>query len=229
MTQSDSLLTQHNIDLVIFDCDGVLVNSEILSQRVLLNMLNDLGVNVSQDYFYTHFLGYNFEHVTAQVLADFSVTLTREFRDSFTEALSNVFASELETTPDLHSVLSQLDVNSCVATSGSPEKVKGSLHYTGLENYFNGRVFTSSEVKKGKPAPDLFLHAAAKMNVLPENCLVIEDSPTGIKAALAANMQVIRYAGASHMKNKEFNTQLIDGVSTIDHWGQLFEKYSSLN
>ena len=120
MTQSNSLPNQHNIDLIIFDCDGVLVNSEILSQRVLLNKLKELGVNASEDYFYTHFLGYNFEHVTAKVLADFSVTLTREFREDFREALINVFASELETTPDLHKFLSQLDVASCVATSGSP-------------------------------------------------------------------------------------------------------------
>lgn len=229
MVQSGSLLSKHDIKLIIFDCDGVLVDSEILSQRVLLHMLKGIGVNASEDYFYTHFLGYNFEHVTAKVLEDFSVTLTSEFRESYRKALVKVFASELVTTVGLNGLLSQLNVSSCVATSGSPEKVKHSLSFTGLENFFNGRVFTSSEVEKGKPAPDLFLYAAAKMGVLPENCLVIEDSPTGIKAALAANMRVIRYTGASHMKNRKITTQLLDGISTIDHWEQLFEKYSSLN
>jgi HAD superfamily hydrolase (TIGR01549 family) len=229
MTQSDSLADENSIDLIIFDCDGVLVDSEILSQRVLLNMLKELGVNATSDYFYTHFLGYNFEHVTAKVFADFSIKLTNDFRETYRKTLINIFSSELNTTTDLKWLLSQLNVNSCVATSGSPEKIKHSLKYTELDHYFNDRVFTSSEVENGKPAPDLFLHAANKMGVLPENCLVIEDSPTGIKAALAADMRVIRYTGASHMKNRKITTHLLDGISTIAHWDQLFEKYSSLN
>jgi len=206
----------------------VLVDSEILSQRVLLDMLEDLNVSVSGDYFYTHFLGYNFEHVTAKILADFNVTLTNEFRQNYRQALIEVFASELKPTAHLEWLLSQLNVGSCVATSGSPKKVKNSLNYTGLEHYFNGRVFTSSEVKNGKPAPDLFLHVANKMGVLPENCLVIEDSKAGIEGALAANMQVVRYAGASHMRHRKTDAQLFKGVSTIEHWNQLIEIIPSL-
>lgn len=229
MKQSDFLHSQRHIDLIIFDCDGVLVDSEILSQRVLLNMLKKLNVDVSADYFDKHFLGYNFEHVTAKVLADFNITLTNEFRQRYRQALIEVFALELKPTVQLEWLLSQLNVNSCVATSGSPEKVKHSLNYTGLENYFSGRVFTSSEVKKGKPAPDLFLHVADKMGVLPEKCLVIEDSKAGIKGAQAANMQVIRYAGASHMLSRNTESQPFDGVSTIDHWNQLIEMIPSLS
>lgn len=229
MTKLDILPIQHPITLVIFDCDGVLIDSEILSKRVLLKMLHELGAKVSDDYFYTHFLGYNFEHVTAKVFADFSVVLTDEFRQSFRQALAKTFSDELTPTTDLTWLLSQLSVNSCVATSGSPEKVKHSLGCTKLAPYFHGKVFTSAEVKNGKPAPDLFLHAAAKMGVDPKNCLVIEDSQAGIQGALAANMQVIRYAGASHMKNRSTTTQGLDDVSTIEHWKQLFDKVPSLN
>jgi len=228
MTESKALSRHNSISLVIFDCDGVLVDSEILSQRVLLSMLAEVGVVVSEDYFLINFLGYNFEHVTAKVFADFAVTLTSEFRQRYRAALIEVFASELQKTEHLDRILSQLKVNSCVATSGSPEKVKHSLHYTKLEQYFDDRVFTSSEVKNGKPAPDLFLHSAKKMGVEPHNCLVIEDSNAGIRAAQAANMHVIRYIGASHLKNKDIATQILDDVSTIVHWDQLFELVPSL-
>lgn len=229
MTKS-KLLSEHNaINLVIFDCDGVLVDSEILSQRVLLSMLKELGVVASEGYFLTNFLGFNFEHVTAKVLTDYGVTITSEFRQRYREALIEVFAQELQKTEKLDWLLSQLNVESCVATSGSPEKVKHSLHYTKLEQYFDGKVFTSSEVKNGKPAPDLFLHAAKKMGVSPENCLVIEDSSAGIRAGLAAKMQVIRYVGASHLKNKDITTQIAGDFSTIGHWNQLFEQVPSLS
>lgn len=227
MNQLQNSLIEHDIDLIIFDCDGVLVDSEVLSKRVLLDMLKKVGANVSGHYFDTHFLGYNFEHVTAKVLADFSVTLTNNFRQDYRKALNTVFASELETTKDVKWLLSQLNIKSCVATSGSPEKVKNSLKHTGLDEYFIGHVFTSSEVEKGKPAPDLFLHAANKMGVSYKNCLVIEDSNTGIKAALAANMSVLRYTGASHMS--DITVQLIDDICTINHWSQLFDRVPSVS
>jgi len=229
MTHSDILLTQRTIELVIFDCDGVLIDSEILSKRVLLNMLSDLGVKLSDDYFYSHFLGYNFEHVTAKVFADFSVVLTNDFRQRYRQALLEVFATELKTTVEVESILSQLTVNSCVATSSSPEKVSNALKYTQLAKFFNGRVFTSSEVEQGKPAPDLFLHAAKTLGVKPEHCLVIEDSQTGINAGLAANMQVIRYAGASHMQGINTDSKVLEGVNTIAHWNQLFSLVPSIN
>ena len=228
MTKLNVLSINSPIDLIIFDCDGVLVDSEILSKRVLLAMLKDLGANVSDDYYYAHFLGYNFEHVTAKVLADFSVSLTSEFRHNYRQILTDVFSSELKTTTDIKWLLSQLNVKSCVATSGSPEKVTHSLNYTELAPYFNKNVFTSSEVKNGKPAPDLFLHAAKVMGVAPKNCLVIEDSQAGIQGALAASMHVIRFAGASHMKNRNI-AQMQDDVSTIVHWKELFEIIPSLN
>lgn len=222
--------SEQQIELIIFDCDGVLVDSEVLSQRVLTGMLESLGVHISNDYFYTHFLGYNFEHVTARILQDFSVRLPSEFRYTFRDNLKRVFDSELSTTHDLIYILSQLTVKFCVATSGSPEKVKNSLFATGLSDYFTDSIFTSSEVENGKPAPDLFLYSAQRMGVSKENCLVIEDSRTGVEAAIAANMNVVRYVGASHMKNRNINdTDYLGDIYTIEHWKQLFLKYPFLN
>jgi HAD superfamily hydrolase (TIGR01509 family) len=210
-------LQSNSIDLIIFDCDGVLVDSEILSKQTLLKMLKELGANISDEYFYTHFLGYNFEHVTAKILADFSLVLTDDFRFEYRDALLEVFTTELKPTVGLDTMLEKLNVKSCVATSSSPAKVSHALHVTALNEYFSGNVFTASEVKNGKPAPDLFLHAANKMGVLPEHCLVIEDSQAGIQGAKAANMRVIRYAGASHLINQNIN----DDVHTITQWEPL--------
>ncbi|MBU2881319.1 HAD family hydrolase [Psychrosphaera sp. B3R10] len=219
----------NSIELIIFDCDGVLIDSEILSQRVLLGLLKELGVDVSEDYFHKHFLGFNFEHVTAKVLTDFDVILTTEFRHKYRKALIDVFETELNQTEQLEWMLSQLNIKTCVATSSSPEKVSNALRITNLASYFVERVFTASEVENGKPAPDLFLHAANKMGVLPENCLVIEDSVAGLRGALAAKMHVLRYVGAGHLKNRDNATQTYKGISTISHWKQLFEKVPSLS
>jgi HAD superfamily hydrolase (TIGR01509 family) len=211
-------LQSNSIDLIIFDCDGVLVDSEILSKQTLLKMLKELGANVSDEYFYTHFLGYNFEHVTAKVLADFSLVLTDDFRFEYRDALLEVFTTELKPTVGLDTMLEKLNVKSCVATSSSPAKVSHALHVTALNEYFSGNVFTASEVKNGKPAADLFLYAAINMGVATEHCLVIEDSQAGIQGAKAANMRVIRYAGASHLINQNFN----DDVHTITHWEHIY-------
>ncbi|GAC12674.1 HAD family hydrolase [Aliiglaciecola lipolytica] len=230
MALLDSLLSQNSIDLVIFDCDGVLIDSEVLSKRVLLSMLEDLGVNITDEYFDNYFLGQNYKSVKAKVFADYSVALSDQFRQDYLDALLQVFAKELTTTTDLKKMLAQLQTPCCVATSSSPQRVKFALQTIGLTDYFGDRVFTSTEVKNGKPAPDLFLHAAAKFNVKPQNCLVIEDSQAGIQGGLAAKMQVIKYAGASHLKDKGISQlDVANNIKTIFDWQQLFELVPSLN
>ena len=222
MTSSKTLPIKipHNIELIIFDCDGVLIDSEVISQRVLLRMLKTLGANVSPDYFNAHFLGYSFEHVKKKIWDDFSVTLPSNFSEHYQQVLLDEFATELTPTDQLNWMLMQINVAYCVATSSSPQRTNRALAITQLAHYFTNSIFTASEVEKGKPAPDLFLHAAKKMNVPPENCLVIEDSPAGIQAAQTANMPIIHYVGASHLHSK---TSTLDGVTTITHWRQLFE------
>lgn len=229
MKVPEALIEHASIDLVIFDCDGVLIDSENLSKRVLLSMLADLGVTVSDDYFDQHFLGQSFASVTSRVCEDYSVTLSDHFRQDYLAALLQVFADELKPTVMLTEMLSSLNKPSCVATSSSPTRVEFALKKTGLSDYFAERVFTSSEVKNGKPAPDIFLHTASQMGVLPQNCLVIEDSQAGIQGALAANMHVIKYAGASHLKDKGvLPTDIANNVHTIFEWEHLYALLPSL-
>ncbi|WP_017444600.1 HAD family hydrolase [Gayadomonas joobiniege] len=214
------------IELVIFDCDGVLIDSELLSKGVLLSMLESIGVKVSRDYFDRYFLGHNYASVKAQIFTDFSVNLSDQFRQDYLNNLFKVFAKKLTTTPNLPELLARLKVPSCVATGCSQQRVNFSLATTGLKDYFEQRIFTCSEVKKSKPEPDIFLHAAKKMSVSPAHCLVIEDSKAGIQAGQAANMRVLRYAGASHLKNKK--DELSDKVDTIYQWESLYDSFPSL-
>ena len=217
------------IELVIFDCDGVLIDSEILCKRVLISMLADLGVVITGEYFDRHFLGKSFPSAKQQIITDFNVALADDFRDEYLAELLVVFAEELKPTDGLEDLLTSLNVTHCIATSSSPSRVNFSLETTGLSAFFEGKVTTSEEVENGKPAPDIFLLAALKMGVSPEKCLVIEDSMAGIEGALAASMQVIRYTGASHSPETVYDEGC--GFHVISHWKdlsllapQLFEK-----
>ena len=140
-----------------------------------------------------------------------------------------MFAEELDTTPQLNDVLAHLNVKNCIATSSSPERVAFALETTGLLSFFEGRITTSKEVLYGKPAPDIFLLAASKMGIKPKRCLVIEDSEAGIQGALAADMQVVKYTGASHLKDLPIELESErEGVRLISHWSEFFSLYPSL-
>jgi HAD superfamily hydrolase (TIGR01509 family) len=187
------------VGLVIFDCDGVLIDSEIISARMLIAELETLGVRVDLDYVARNFLGRSYPTVMAQIRRDFSLDLPGTFEDGYRARLLAAFQRELKVMPGAADVLAGLQVPRCVATSSSPRRVEQSLRITGLWPLVEGCVFTASEVANGKPAPDLFLHAAARMGVPPDRCLVIEDSLTGIRAARAAGMEVWRFLGGSHL------------------------------
>lgn len=218
------------INLIIFDCDGVLIDSETLSKRVLLDLLSELNVTVSSDYFEHHFLGRSFEYVSAKILEDFEVALPVKFRENYHQALMQTFNTELKPTIELEKMLAQLNIPYCVATSSSVARVKHALTVTDLMPYFSGRIFTCCEVKNGKPAPDIFLHAASQMGFSAKECLVIEDSEAGMQAAQAANMQLVRYVGASHLiSNDALPDKLVNGVTNIQNWHQLLELAPSLH
>lgn len=189
-------------ELVIFDCDGVLIDSEVISARMLIEELRPLGLTIDFDYVARHFLGRSYPVVLAQIQHEFGIELPPSFETGYRTRLLAAFEHELVVMPGVAEVLAQLALPACVATSSSPKRVARSLALTGLDIFFRERVFTASEVARGKPAPDLFLHVASRMGVAPEHCLVIEDSETGIQAALAANMRVCRYTGGSHLKGR---------------------------
>lgn len=187
-------------DLVIFDCDGVLIDSEIISAKMLVAELEKLGVMIDLAYVATHFLGRSYPTVMNQIRAEFGLELPPGFEVQYRENLLSAFATELQIMPHVRDVLARLDLPFCVATSSSPRRAETSLRLVGLDALTGPGLFTSTMVARGKPAPDLFLHAMAAMGVGdPARCLVIEDSLNGIRAARAAGMQVWRFTGGAHL------------------------------
>ena len=188
------------IDLVIFDCDGVLIDSEVISARMLVAELATRNVQITMDYVAHHFLGRSYPVVLQQIRKEFGVDLPPEFETAYRASLLAAFESELKPVEGVRQVIEKLAADYCLATSSSPPRLAKSLEITGLTDLFAGRTTTASEVAHGKPAPDLFLLAAEKRGAAPDRCLVIEDSENGIKAGLAAGMQVFRFTGGSHLK-----------------------------
>jgi HAD superfamily hydrolase (TIGR01509 family) len=188
-------------DLVIFDCDGVLIDSEIISARMLVQELAGLGVSIDLDYVALHFLGRSYPTVMDQIRREFGLDLPPAFEEQYRQRLLQAFERDLKIMPHVQMVLGQMAVPWCVATSSSPKRVEQSLRLVGLSGVVGDRLFTSTMVARGKPAPDLFLHAAAAMGVEPARSLVIEDSLNGIRAARAAGMPCWRFTGGSHLAN----------------------------
>lgn len=186
------------MSLLIFDCDGVLVDSEMIALDLLARMLTDLGLPIDAVECRGRFMG----KTPSDVLADIETMLGRpvpaEFGDRMKATLFERLRRELRPVPDARKVISALPHQLCVASSSQPDRIALSLQVTGLASLFDGRVFSAAEVRHGKPAPDLFLHAAARLGVSPADTIVIEDSPAGVTAARMAGMQVIGFVGASH-------------------------------
>jgi len=188
-----------DLSLVIFDCDGVLIDSEIISARMLVSELGKLGLQIDLDYVARHFLGRSYPTVMQQIRTEFALTLPPSFEETYRENLLEAFRKDLRIVPHVREVLQDLALPFCVATSSSPRRAAMSLALVGLDGLVGERLFTSSMVSRGKPAPDLFLLAAQTLGAEPERTLVIEDSLTGIRAGLAAGMRVWRFVGASHL------------------------------
>ncbi|WP_371156031.1 HAD family hydrolase [Jannaschia sp. 2305UL9-9] len=205
----------NDIDLVIFDCDGVLIDSEGLSGQVLAAALAEIGVYIDHDEFCTRMVGRSFPTVAAEIRETRGVKLPPTFEADYRAQLLARFEQELQVTDGIEAALDALDLPKCVATSSSPPRVRRSLELTGLAPRFP-HVFTASEVSRGKPAPDLFLHAAAVMATPPARCLVIEDSLPGIEAAKAAGMPVLRYTGGAHLRGRHLKHG--DDVTTFEDW-----------
>ncbi|SFJ82159.1 HAD family hydrolase [Celeribacter neptunius] len=186
-------------DLVIFDCDGVLIDSEVISARMLIAALAGHGVEIDTEYVARNFLGRSYPVVFSQIREEFGVTLPERFEEEYRQRLIAAFRAELVPIPGVRDVILRLAVPYALATSSSPPRLAESLAITGLDDLFAGRTTTASEVTRGKPAPDLFLHVAEKFQAVPARCLVIEDSLAGVQAGLAAGMTVWRFTGGSHL------------------------------
>jgi HAD superfamily hydrolase (TIGR01509 family) len=188
------------IRLVIFDCDGVLVDSEPLAMRVLLAAIQSQGVVITPEDAYRDYLGRSLASISRTLNDSHGTPLGEAALEAMRHDLYALYRMELKPSPWVLEALERLDVPYCVASSSSVERIRLSLELTGLLPRFGDDIFSASMVKHGKPAPDLFLHAANRMGVPPEHCLVIEDSPAGMRAARAAGMRVFAYLGGGHIE-----------------------------
>jgi HAD superfamily hydrolase (TIGR01509 family) len=183
------------VELVIFDCDGVLVDSEILAVEIDRRICADLGWELSVEEVVDRFLGTSSASFAAQLESHLGIELPPDWEDEYRPWLFEAFDADLRAVAGIESALDRIDLRTCVASSGSHEKIRKTLGLTGLLARFEGRIYSSSEVPNGKPAPDLFLHAAARLGHEPERCVVVEDSKYGVRAARSAGMHAFGYAG----------------------------------
>lgn len=189
------------VDLVIFDCDGVLVDSEPLAMRVLLETIAEAGTTIDAASAYLSFLGKSLATVSEVLCKEYGVDLDPAALDRMRERLYAAFRRELRPVPGVAQALAGLARPICVASSSQMERIRLALEVTGLLPFFGSNLFSASMVAHGKPAPDLFLYAARRMGVDPARCVVVEDSPAGVHAATRAGMRVLAFAGASHAQS----------------------------
>jgi HAD superfamily hydrolase (TIGR01509 family) len=183
--------------LLIFDCDGVLVDSEPLACRVDEEVLGALGFRVTAEDIRQRYVGRSLKDMIAGIEAEHGRALPQDFGARLNATLLERFRTELRPIPGAREAIQALPYRRCVASSSLPERIALSLTVTGLIDLFENR-FSSSQVARGKPAPDLFLFAAERMGTAPSECLVVEDSVYGIEAARAAGMRVVGFAGGGH-------------------------------
>ena len=196
-------------DLIIFDCDGVLVDSEVLSCACLSEALKECGIELTADAALELFVGRSMAAILQYYATDRRL-VPASFPAALKARVFQRFRQSLRPISDVHTVVSQLTTPFCVASSSDLDRVSLSLDLTGLAAHFGGRLYTSQMVPRGKPAPDLFLHAAAQMQVDPSRTLVIEDSVSGVMAAKAAGMTVWGFVGGSHYRSRDGRSMLFD-------------------
>jgi HAD superfamily hydrolase (TIGR01509 family) len=181
--------------LVIFDCDGVLVDSEPIAVRIDVEMLAEVGLTMSEEEVIERFVGRSPEVILAAAEAHLGRAVPDGWFDRGEARIRRAYATELRPVPGIAEALEAIEDPVCVASSSAPENIRYKLELTGLYERFAPHIFSATEVANGKPAPDLFLHAASRMGVAPGDCVVIEDSRYGVEAARAAGMDVFGYAG----------------------------------
>jgi FGGY-family pentulose kinase/HAD superfamily hydrolase (TIGR01509 family) len=187
-----------SFDLVIFDCDGVLVDSEMIAISALVDMFGKAGLKLEFEDARARFLGRSLASILDMASSEFGLTPGPDALEAMRKQLYAAFRDELLPIAGIAKALESLGVPYCVASSSQPERIRLSLEVTGLLPAFEGRIYSATMAAQGKPAPDLFLLAAKAMGAKPERCLVVEDSPAGIHAAKRAGMTVFGFTGGGH-------------------------------
>ncbi|WP_417271085.1 HAD family hydrolase [Celeribacter sp.] len=185
-------------DLICFDCDGVLIASERLAAETTAECLAEFGVELTTDEVLATLLGKTAKDSAAYIRATFGVELPATYQELYTREVYQRFREQLQPVAGIAQVLEALRLPSCVTSNSGHERLALTLGLTGLAAHFGPRVFSADDVAQGKPAPDLFYFAAQRMGVEAQNCLVIDDSPTGIAGAVAAGARAIGFTGGGH-------------------------------
>jgi HAD superfamily hydrolase (TIGR01509 family) len=194
--------------VVIFDCDGVLVDSEALALAVTRRRLNEAGLSFTDAETRERFLGLRFDSAVRRVEAELGSPLPKGFPDDLSREILATFARELKGVEGVRQAVGGLSARVCVASSSAPERLSFALRVAGYEKLFAPNIFSAVEVARGKPHPDLFLYAAKAMGAASRDCLVIEDSVAGVAAARAAGMTVYGFVGGSHFSRPDEGADL---------------------
>lgn len=192
-----------SVDLVIFDCDGVLIDSEVVSTRSTVEALATLGYDISESEVARRFVGRSYASLKKEIEAEWGRSLPDSFEADVEQRTLNAMATSLQPTKGVQDALPRLKLPRCVASSSSVDWITAGLEKTGLLQHFEPHLFSASMVENGKPAPDIFLHAAREMGVPPDRALVIEDSLPGVQAGYASGATVIGFTGGSHITDKQ--------------------------
>lgn len=179
---------------IIFDCDGVLVDSETIGNRVLLSMAREHGLEISLEEWIRNFKGRSLQHCFLQIETAIKKKLPAHFEADFRKQSFEAFKKEIQPVKGVREFIEALTVDYCVASSGPPEKITLNLTATGLIDFFKDKIFSSYQINSWKPDPAIYLHAAREMNYAVAECIVIEDSKPGVMAAVRGGFKVYAYA-----------------------------------
>jgi HAD superfamily hydrolase (TIGR01509 family) len=201
--------------LIIFDCDGVLIDSEIVVCRLTSEELTRLGFPISTEEVIRRFAGRPEREMLAEIGGDWGRSVPAEYSTRMKMRVEQSYATELRIMPGIVDLLERLQVDVCVASSAYPAKLKLGLDAVGLYEAFAPHIVSASYVARGKPAPDVFIYAAGSMRTPVANCLVIEDSVPGVRAAIAAGMRVYGFTGGQHCDPAHGERLLAAGAETV--------------
>jgi HAD superfamily hydrolase (TIGR01509 family) len=202
---------------IIFDCDGVLVDSEKISNKTLIKMAKSVGVTIEEKYAVENFSGKSLKSCFDYIESRSNQKLPENFEQEYRNRTFQAFKTDLKPIDGVHHLLKRIEVPYCVASSGPVEKIRLNLTTTNLIDKFEGNIFSSYEIGSWKPNPEIFLHAANKMGYLVKECVVIEDSLAGIKAAKAGGFDVLGFVNDGNKERfRDENIKICYDLSELD-------------
>lgn len=203
-------------ELVIFDCDGVLVDSELISNQSDLDLLTTFGIHLELEDYMRRYVGKSARDTVAGIEAQTGLKLPEDFLERKQAHVLEAINRGLNPIAGISTVLEQLPYPRCVASSSTPQRIRFALRQAGLLGFFDDdAIFSATMVSRGKPAPDLFLLAAERMNTDPSRCVVIEDSLSGVQGAVAAGMRALGFVGGSHVRSGHAQILLEAGAALV--------------